>query len=487
MRMIDFAKLARHGFGGGGWDEFRGAARQTNWQIADKMTINSGIKLRLAALGLAAGLMGALIIVVTLNSQRQANELRARLIQVDSESFGIAGQFKDSLRGVNDTIRRYRTTHDPAAWGDFLKASGELRTWIEDQASRLSTQPEKKILQQMGAAFEEYTLQVQQLHTNAQAPEAEPALSEKFVDQSRHLADLGNDLAKAHFESRNAVIARANRTLGQLRHSVLWLLCLLFLFALGLAASVYYQLIAPLRTKLVESEALVERREKLASLGLLAAGVAHEIRNPLTAIKAALFIQQKRFRPDSNEFTDSKLVEREILRLERIVNDFLQFARPTEPEMATLSADQPLQEVQALLAPQLAKSGIELLHENAPPLQIKADPAQIKQVLINLVQNAADSIDRHGKIALRARHDRKRLHNGETDVVILEVADNGKGISPEVEKRLFDPFFTTKPSGTGLGLSIAARIVAQHGGALQYQTQVHRGTTFGIVLPQVAA
>ena len=79
------------------------------------------------------------------------------------------------------------------------------------------------------------------------------------------------------------------------------------------------------------------------------------------------------------------------------------------------------------------------------------------------------------------------MANGETDVVILEVADTGKGIPPEVEARLFDPFFTTKDSGTGLGLSIAARIVEKQGGSLQYQTQVNRGTTFGIVLPEVTA
>jgi signal transduction histidine kinase len=100
------------------------------------------------------------------------------------------------------------------------------------------------------------------------------------------------------------------------------------------------------------------------------------------------------------------------------------------------------------------------------------------------VQNAAESMGRGGTITLRARHDRKRLANGEAEVVVLEVADTGKGIPPEVEARLFDPFFTTKDNGTGLGLSIAARIVEKQGGSLQYQTQVNRGTTFGIVLPE---
>jgi two-component system NtrC family sensor kinase len=116
-------------------------------------------------------------------------------------------------------------------------------------------------------------------------------------------------------------------------------------------------------------------------------------------------------------------------------------------------------------------------------VQIRVDPQQIKQVLINLLQNAADSIGQNGTITLRARLDEKRLNNRQMDVVILEVADTGAGIPPEAEKRLFDPFFTTKDFGTGLGLPIAARIVERNFGALQYQTQTGRGTTFGIILP----
>ena len=122
--------------------------------------------------------------------------------------------------------------------------------------------------------------------------------------------------------------------------------------------------------------------------------------------------------------------------------------------------------------------------EESPSLRIKADLAQIKQVLINLVQNAADAIGQDGVVTLRARRDRKRLENTERNVIVLEVEDNGKGIPPDVQKRLFDPFFTTKETGTGLGLSIAAGIVQKHGGALQYQTRVDHGTTFGIILPE---
>jgi len=250
---------------------------------------------------------------------------------------------------------------------------------------------------------------------------------------------------------------------------------------------VYRDMIAPLRSKLVEAQAIAEQQEKMAALGLLAAGVAHEIRNPLTAIKAALFTQQKKFSPLSAEWADVKIVEREISRLEKIVTGFLEFARPAEPETKVIAADLLLLEAKLFLAPQLAQRQIQILQEPSAPMHVKVDPAQMKQVLINLVQNAADSIDHDGKITLRARHSHKPLLNGEKSTVILEVSDTGKGISAEAQKRIFDPFFTTKENGTGLGLSIAARIVQKHGGRLQFQTQVNHGTTFGILLPQVNA
>jgi signal transduction histidine kinase len=109
----------------------------------------------------------------------------------------------------------------------------------------------------------------------------------------------------------------------------------------------------------------------------------------------------------------------------------------------------------------------------------------MEQVLINLIQNSADSIGQNGVITLRIREGTLPHHGGKEPFVILEVNDTGKGIPPEVEKRLFDPFFTTKEGGTGLGLAVAARIVEKHGGILQYQTKLNQGTTFQIALPKL--
>ncbi|SPE54469.1 Signal transduction histidine kinase, nitrogen specific, NtrB [Verrucomicrobia bacterium] len=447
------------------------------------------IKWRLAGLVLAVALMGALIVLVTLNSERQSEVTHARLSEVDSQSFRIADRFKDKLRYANDKMRHYAIAREPALWQEFLTASEEVKSWIAGAAPQLSTEAEKDILRKMALAQRAHHETARRLHDRLETSGQNVAsLAEynAFFEQSRRLNDLGQELARAHFESRNLVLTEADQTLSRLRLLVLGLLSLLFLFGVSLAGVVYRDLIAPLQVKLVKSQALAERHEKLASLGLLAAGVAHEVRGPLTAIKTALFLQQKRFQPGSPEQNDAAVINREILRLERIVHDFLLFARPAEPKLTAFSAQVPLREVQALFAEQFSRSDIQLVCEESTAANIKADPAQIKQVLINLVQNAADSIQGAGRITLRARPDRRRLSNGETDVVVLEVSDTGSGIPPDVEKRLFDPFFSTKETGTGLGLSIAARIVQKHGGALQYQTQPHRGTTFGVVLPRDA-
>jgi hypothetical protein len=311
-------------------------------------------KFRLAALGVAAGLMGVLIALATILSQKQSGELRVQLKIVDSESAGISEHFKDSLREVNNIRLHYTMSRDPSAWRQFLKASHELDSWLDQQAPKLTTSPEQDLLRQVKTAYDDYlevSRQVYQRQQTNRTPESVLADFSNSRAQSQHLFDLGQALAKAHYESRNQMLAQAGATLNQLRQSVLALVVLLFLFGLALALLAYRDLIVPLRVKLVETQSLVERHEKLASLGMLAAGVAHEIRNPLTAIKAAVFMQQKKFPPGSPEASDAALVQREILRLERIVTQFLQFARPAEPELATVPSDQPLKEVQSSARP----------------------------------------------------------------------------------------------------------------------------------------
>jgi signal transduction histidine kinase len=235
----------------------------------------------------------------------------------------------------------------------------------------------------------------------------------------------------------------------------------------------------------VQAERLLERQEKLATLGTLTAGIAHEIRNPLTSLKARLYTLDKHLHSVPAAKRDTAIISAEISRLERIVQDALSFARPAEPQLEIIAAESLLKQVGQLMAPDLETRAVKLGVEANPELRILADSGHLKQVLVNLVRNAADAVAGAGVVSLRAGATRARLGGSETEAVTLEVIDTGKGILPEVEKRLFDPFFSTKESGTGLGLAIAARIVEKHGGLLQYETQVGKGTTFRVVLKRV--
>jgi signal transduction histidine kinase len=447
--------------------------------------MSGGIKFRLVAFILAIAVMVTLTGWTAHTSWKRIGDLQQRLTVVQMQSFQIAGHFQRTILELDNLVLRYAVSREESDWAHFDTNSQVLDHWIDEQRPMLPTEKEKQILDQINSAYDDYMAAARQIRTRANTVLSHGTRLNEFADfenQSQRILNLAFQLANAHRESLDDFLTRSNKSLSYLRTLLLISLLLLLLAGGGLAVVVYHEMIAPLQFKLVESQQLAERQEKLASLGMLAAGVAHEIRNPLTALKAWLFIQQKHLQPGTPEHEDAQIITGEINRLDRIVHDFLLFARPTEPHLAKVPADHALREVQTLMGPQLEKANIRLNVENGATADVRIDAQQIKQVLINLVQNAADSIGQNGTITLRTRLDTRRLAERSVEVVILEVADTGKGIPPEVEKRLFDPFFTTKESGTGLGLPIAARIVEKHSGVLQYQTQMNRGTTFGIVL-----
>jgi signal transduction histidine kinase len=447
-----------------------------------------GIQFRLAAFGAAIMVAALLMVWAAHFTWRRFEALGDKLTPAQIASFQTGDHFRATLQELNAILERFKARKDPKDWQVFRQQFEELNRWIDLQRPTLRTAPEVAILNQIDAAYDRYLEAATNLLVSTENKAISPLPPEhvqRVQDISETLLNLGYQLVDAHRNSLTQFLNETRHSLAVFRGVIFGALLFLLLTLAWLAIIVYREMIMPLRIKLVESKRVIERQEKLAALGMLAAGVAHEIRNPLTAIKAWLFIQQKKLKAGTPEHADGAIIENEIGRLERIVKDVLRFARPSEPTFSLVPANKPLLEVQSLLSPQFLQLKINLQVEPSTEVPVRIDLQQIKQVLINLVQNSAESIGREGSVTLRAREDTVRLKDRLQNVVILEVSDTGKGIPPDVEKRLFDPFFTTKDTGTGLGLSIAARIIEKHGGALQYQTQVNRGTVFGIVLPWV--
>jgi signal transduction histidine kinase len=448
--------------------------------------MNPGIIFRLVAFFATIAMLLALIGWTAHTSWRRTGELHDQLSVKQWQSFQIAGHLRQAILGMDNMVLRYAAYHNAADRTNFIAASQDLGRWLNQQQPILSSQKERPFLDRINAAYQDYLAAADAIHSKIYGNRQSIIRVVEFTELEQHskrILDLGSELSEVHQQAIDVLQAQNFRSLDIVRFELLGSLALLLVGVCWLAVVVYRDMIAPLQMQLVESRHLVAQQEKLASLGMLAAGVAHEIRNPLTAIKAWLYLQRKQLTRGTPEFADAELIGGEITRLERIVKDFLQFARPSEPQFSVMPAEQPLREAQTLMQPELEKSDIKLVLEEMVSAQIRIDPQQIKQVLINLIQNAADSIGSSGTVTLRARLDVKRINDRQREVVILEVSDTGTGISAEAEKRLFDPFFTTKDYGTGLGLPIAARIVEKHHGALQYQTQAERGTTFGVILP----
>jgi signal transduction histidine kinase len=444
--------------------------------------VKLSLRLRLVALALSVAVLAAIIIGAAAATGGQVASLRKHIGSVQSESFRIADELQAGILSLNATLLRFVLGHNPADWQKFTTTCQTLRTWVGDQHP--GTSRELEVLAEVGSQLAAYQEEARAIATgnSSDRPDALTVLS-IIEDSSKKILSLGYDLANARRAATIQLVSESQKALTFLQLVISGALALLLGVGVWVVTIFYREMIAPLQLKLVENRMVTERREKLASLGVLAAGVAHEIRNPLTAIKARLFTLNKAIQTIPDAVADTGVIEREINRLEHIVRDVLSFGRPAEPRCQLMHATAAVRELHDLMSSELSNANIELIVEEwADPL-IEADPEQLKQVLLNLLQNAADSIESSGKILLRTAIERTSFRGRLSTVAILEVSDTGRGIPVEVQKRLFDPFYSTKPTGTGLGLSIAALIIERHGGALRYKTEVGRGTTFGILLP----
>ena len=223
------------------------------------------------------------------------------------------------------------------------------------------------------------------------------------------------------------------------------------------------------------------QQEKMASLGRLAAGVAHEINNPLTSILVFSSILRDKTPEDHFDAKKIKTIVTETIRCREIVDRLLAFSRQDEPRKEDRQINEVIESTFDLLKNQSLFQNIDVrlqLGKNLPLVSI--DPNQIQQVFFNIMVNAADAMPEGGTLTIRSHH---APYSSDSDYVICEVEDTGKGIAPEDIPRLFDPFFTTKEKGTGLGLSICHGIIRRHEGSIEVKSNKGKGSIFRIQLP----
>jgi signal transduction histidine kinase len=282
------------------------------------------------------------------------------------------------------------------------------------------------------------------------------------------LPALGDDVALAALRPAYHVLERGRRPIG------------LYVSRLrgGDPAQAEWVYVLEDLTERRAMEAQLRRVDRLASVGQLAAGIAHEVRNPLAILRATAQLLAGRLAGEEGTGRYARVLVEESDRIERLVGELLEYARPRPPHRTPLDLRTALEDAAHHVRPYALQHevGIEV---DAPPATLWADAEQLRQALVNLLLNAVQASPPRSTVRLAA--------NAEGDRAAISVADRGRGMSPEVRERACDPFFTTRPEGTGLGLALVSTIVQEHGGALDITSTAGAGTTVTLTLPQEAA
>ncbi len=235
------------------------------------------------------------------------------------------------------------------------------------------------------------------------------------------------------------------------------------------------------RVKLEKSQATLMAAERLASVGKMAAGVAHSIRNPLTSVKMRLFSLQRTLNMGPNEQEDFEVIAAEIKHLDTIIQNFLEYARPPKLQLRRVSPSEVVDAALNLLRHRLEGQGVDVVVERDDAIRpILLDPEQLKEVLVNLMANALDAMEGSGHLVIV---ETEGFIDPMGRVGVLTLTDSGPGVPEDIRESIFEPFFTTKDEGTGLGLPIVRRIVEGHNGVVNCSQAKGGGAKFTIILP----
>jgi len=228
--------------------------------------------------------------------------------------------------------------------------------------------------------------------------------------------------------------------------------------------------------RLQESFEHVRRADQLSALGELSAGIAHEIKNPLASIKGSLEIVASDFPRGHAKREFIEIIEKELGQLNKLVTEFLDFARSPAPAQAPCDIREVIESLKVLCSREVTTHSVELVISSADMLpEVEVDAAQVQQALLNVVLNGIQAMPKGGRLTITSAREGGSIH--------VEIRDEGPGIAPEHKPRIFDPFFTTKARGTGLGLAIAKKLIRAQGGDIYVLDEDGPGTTFVVTFP----
>jgi signal transduction histidine kinase len=242
---------------------------------------------------------------------------------------------------------------------------------------------------------------------------------------------------------------------------------------------------ARLYERLVDVEEQLRQNEKLSALGLLAAEVAHEIRNPLTVLKMLYHSLDLQFPPGDPRGKDARIIDQKIEHLNKIVEQILDFARTTEPKFAPVNLNVLIDELCLLVRHKLKNQNIELVRKLQPSLpRVSGEAGQLEQAFLNLILNASEAMPAGGTLTIGSRMIRLPRSSPKATHVVVDFQDTGQGMSAEQRRRAFTSVLhSSKAKGTGLGLAIVARVIETHRGQVKIKSLQGKGTTVSVFLP----
>jgi signal transduction histidine kinase len=449
----------------------------------------------------------------------QMDRIVSGIVDRDIAAFQFAEALETALINQKGFVSYYFLDGDP----EWLRKLGEYRRIFRDRLEialkPAGSDPERNIIEQVASEYGQYTAEkdrVIELHQKGDQA-AREALHRSVRFRFFNILDLCEKYKSLHTDRINRAAVSSRSQAWTLRVIAAAAMAAAFSIAAILAFVLIFQVLGPIRRLSLETgrtggdqgfqneiqtlqkgvEGLLEdvdqtqielkrsrehllQAEKMAMVGKLAAGMAHSIRNPFTSVKMRLFSLSRTLKLSASQNDDFTVISEEIRHIDQIVQNFLEFSRPPKLKMQSVRLSAVVENALQLLEHRIKFYDVDIrVSPLNLPVEVEGDPEQLKEVLVNLIVNACEAMGKGGSILIEEGF----RHASAGPEAFIRMRDSGPGIPESIREKVFQPFFTTKDEGTGLGLSIAARIMEEHGGKLDLESNPGKGATFTLTLP----